>query len=411
MTRVQRPLPHLRVLFLSLAAACALGPCLVAGEEAADSDIKIDDVPAEEDVGTEVQERGEECPGYPSCAFAAAAGGSLERAMVMVRAATAEERKLQLEGSAMKLLPQVRSCTNPEDCPLATDSPASDDNWIAESPDGRGRLQVPASYQWKLENEPYLCIDSPDGDCSYGQNDQLQPEVDNRAILRANALDLHDMDLTGTIPAAGLAMVSDITSLDLSVNRLTGSIPDAIGLCTNLRRVKLSRNELQGWVPMAFGMLTELLYFDVSVNQISGSFPLIFGQMPNLITLNMGSNRLQGSLPHAMFSPWILMEELENHDYALSEIHRITNGGKEELLGLSHDGIQLLEGGESSTSSSETQADDAKAGAEQATDANGGSSGSISDTATADSEEPQAQEKECSDADSDGEGGCKSSET
>mmetsp|Transcript_26653 Transcript_26653/g.61305 ORF Transcript_26653/g.61305 Transcript_26653/m.61305 type:complete len:392 (-) Transcript_26653:33-1208(-) len=308
-----------------------------------DSDVDINDVPADE-IGSDLQERKEECPGYPSCEFAQAAGGSMERAILKVHAAIAVERKQLLEESAMNLLPSNRPCSNEEDCAVTDVAEInSDDRWLAETPDGRGQVAVPASYKFVLENEPYLCVDSPDGDCSY-ENGDLPAEVDNRAIMKADILDLHDMDLTGTIPGAGLALVSEITSLDLSVNRLTGSIPDAIGLLSNLRKVKLSRNELQGWIPLAFGFLQSLLYFDVSVNQISGSFPMIFGQMPNLVTLNMGSNRLQGSLPDAMWTPWILLSEFEEMEYENSEIRRLITGGKDEMLGLSSDGAPMLAG-------------------------------------------------------------------
>mmetsp|Transcript_47143 Transcript_47143/g.86524 ORF Transcript_47143/g.86524 Transcript_47143/m.86524 type:complete len:390 (+) Transcript_47143:95-1264(+) len=328
---------------LRLAVVCVASFALIQNVFADDSDVDIDDVPIEE-LGTELQERKEECPGYPSCEFAAASGGSMERAILKVHAAIAVERKALLEDSAMTLLPSNRPCSSEDDCALADPMEInSDDRWLAETPDGRGQVAVPASYKFILENEPYLCVDSPDGDCSY-ENGDLPAEVDNRAIMRADELDLHDMDLTGTIPAAGLALVSEITSLDLSVNRLTGSIPDAIGLLSNLRKVKLSRNELQGWIPLAFGFLQSLLYFDVSVNQISGSFPMIFGQMPNLVTLNMGSNRLQGSLPDAMWTPWILLSEFEEMAYENSEIRRLITGGKDEMLGLSHDGAPMLAG-------------------------------------------------------------------
>merc|ERR1711977_65226 len=58
-------------------------------------------------------------------------------------------------------------------------------------------------------------------------------------------LDLHGLDLVGTIPAS-IASLKELRKLDLSGNLLTGSIPRSIGDLTKLEQLMLDNNELEG---------------------------------------------------------------------------------------------------------------------------------------------------------------------
>jgi Leucine-rich repeat (LRR) protein len=63
--------------------------------------------------------------------------------------------------------------------------------------------------------------------------------------------------LTGTVPAA-LGKLTALTFLDLGGNKLTGTVPAALGKLTALKELSLRFNGLTGAVPAALGQLTAL---------------------------------------------------------------------------------------------------------------------------------------------------------
>ena len=67
--------------------------------------------------------------------------------------------------------------------------------------------------------------------------------------------------------------VEDTTSLNLSDNQLTGSIPSEIGNLTNLTMLYLYSNQLTGEIPPEIGNLTNLTYLNLSFNQLTGIIP------------------------------------------------------------------------------------------------------------------------------------------
>ena len=110
---------------------------------------------------------------------------------------------------------------------------------------------------------------------------------------RVTWLILSGKNLNGTLPTA-LAELDALTSLDLSNNQLTGSIPDVSDL-TSLDTLDLSRNQLDGEIP-DLSDLTSLLTLYLNDNQLTGSIPDI-GARDSLHTLALYNNRLNGSIP------------------------------------------------------------------------------------------------------------------
>ncbi|XP_028786686.1 receptor-like protein EIX1 [Neltuma alba] len=88
-----------------------------------------------------------------------------------------------------------------------------------------------------------------------------------------------------------------VTGIDLSGNKLSGKIPQEIGMLTGLRSLNLSRNQLDGEIPSEIGRLTSLESLDLSKNHLFGSIPSSFAQLNYLEVLDLSHNALTGKIP------------------------------------------------------------------------------------------------------------------
>ena len=70
--------------------------------------------------------------------------------------------------------------------------------------------------------------------------------------------------------------------MDLSLNLLTGPIPDWLGGLTNLTGMSLWGNQLTGEIPDSLGNLTSLMQLILHENHLSGNFPAALGNLTNL---------------------------------------------------------------------------------------------------------------------------------
>lgn len=80
---------------------------------------------------------------------------------------------------------------------------------------------------------------------------------------------LRDNELTGEI-CSGLSRLNKLEELDLTDNKFTGDIPPSLGELTNLVSLLLGSNELTGSIPSSFSALKNLNVFDLSHNFLSG---------------------------------------------------------------------------------------------------------------------------------------------
>ncbi|KAG8368909.1 hypothetical protein BUALT_Bualt15G0095500 [Buddleja alternifolia] len=76
-----------------------------------------------------------------------------------------------------------------------------------------------------------------------------------------------------------------MVGLNLSRNKLTGSIPLDIGRITNLNFLDFSRNRLSGGISTSLSELSHLGVLDLSYNNLSGKIP----QTTQLLTFNESS--------------------------------------------------------------------------------------------------------------------------
>ncbi|KAI3773433.1 hypothetical protein L1987_47962 [Smallanthus sonchifolius] len=110
---------------------------------------------------------------------------------------------------------------------------------------------------------------------------------------------------TKTLSLTYKGYVLDIMSgLDLSCNKLTGDIPDELGLLTQIRVMNLSHNMLTGRIPLKLSNLINMESLDLSSNSLTGKVPQELTKLNTLSFFNVSYNNLSGKLPEmkAQFS-------------------------------------------------------------------------------------------------------------
>ncbi|ESW09247.1 hypothetical protein PHAVU_009G112200 [Phaseolus vulgaris] len=104
-------------------------------------------------------------------------------------------------------------------------------------------------------------------------------------------------NLIGEIPEYFGDIFTNLVRLDLSMNKLSGSIPRTLFSLRKLRFLYLFSNRLSGVIPSATMQCLELIDVDLAKNNLTGSIPREFGELKNLSTLHLYENHLFGEIP------------------------------------------------------------------------------------------------------------------
>ncbi|KAH9714639.1 protein kinase domain-containing protein [Citrus sinensis] len=105
----------------------------------------------------------------------------------------------------------------------------------------------------------------------------------------------------GEIPSA-LSNCTYLIILSLAYNDFSGAVPREIGNLTKLRELYLGCNRLQGGIPQELGNLAKLEGLQLLQNNLTGEIPLEIGNLQNLEELQLGQNKLIGTVPAAIFN-------------------------------------------------------------------------------------------------------------
>ncbi|RZR90943.1 hypothetical protein BHM03_00018954 [Ensete ventricosum] len=134
-------------------------------------------------------------------------------------------------------------------------------------------------------------------------------------------LDLSTNNFSGAFPDS-IANCSKLTSLDLSGNAFTSTIPCAIGSLSELSVLNLGNNSFDPVIPQELVNCSKLVFLDFSKSGFDGDIQEIFGRfaalsylilhgnqytggiessgilkLPNLVTLDLSLNNLSGNIP------------------------------------------------------------------------------------------------------------------
>ncbi|KAI4991536.1 hypothetical protein ZWY2020_039922 [Hordeum vulgare] len=115
------------------------------------------------------------------------------------------------------------------------------------------------------------------------------------------SISLRGMRLRGTLEPLNFSALRTLRSLDLSRNRLHGSIPSSVEVLKELHALLLHGNRIRGSIPPSLGSLTRLHLLMLQGNQISGEIPRQIGELDDLKSMAQGRNELHHT---KLFAIW-----------------------------------------------------------------------------------------------------------
>ena len=125
-------------------------------------------------------------------------------------------------------------------------------------------------------------------------------------LKKLNILYLVCENISGNIPAS----IGNLTNLrvlsihgpsynsttGLGNGKMSGNIPDIFAGMKNLTSLDLSLQQFSGTLPPSMGELTSLEYLYLEHNQLEGSIDIL-GNLKNLETISLGYNKFSGAIP------------------------------------------------------------------------------------------------------------------
>lgn len=116
--------------------------------------------------------------------------------------------------------------------------------------------------------------------------------------MKLDEIDLSRNRLTGSIPPASDKLFESLQALDLSANNLVGDIPAEMGLFSKLRYLNLSWNALESRIPPELGYFQNLTVLDLRNSGLIGSIPGDICDSGSLAILQLDGNSLTGEIPY-----------------------------------------------------------------------------------------------------------------
>ncbi|KAI3954734.1 hypothetical protein MKW92_020675 [Papaver armeniacum] len=118
-------------------------------------------------------------------------------------------------------------------------------------------------------------------------------------LKQLNTLYIQDNILSG--PLIGVANLSNLVQLDLSLNRFS-TLPNVFASLRKLEYLYAHSNFLSGPLPTSLLSSPTIQFLNLHNNSLNGSLNLNWTSMVSLRSLNLGSNQLHGPIPDTLSS-------------------------------------------------------------------------------------------------------------
>ncbi|XP_054799684.1 probable inactive receptor kinase At4g23740 [Prosopis cineraria] len=119
----------------------------------------------------------------------------------------------------------------------------------------------------------------------------------NSKQSRVVALHLPGAGLSGPFPSNTLGRLSELHTLSLRSNRITGPFPSDFSELKNLSYVYLQFNKFSGPLPSDFSGWNNLIVINLCNNSFTGSIPSSISKLTHLTYLVLANNSLSGEIP------------------------------------------------------------------------------------------------------------------
>ncbi|PRP82378.1 hypothetical protein PROFUN_10154 [Planoprotostelium fungivorum] len=111
-----------------------------------------------------------------------------------------------------------------------------------------------------------------------------------------SSLSLSNNNLNGTFDGSWTSHFSNLTSLDVSLNDLSGRLPDGLSMLLGLTYLNVSFNQFYGLIPN-LSQSVNLTSFDGAGNELNGTMDSFSALLPSsLQSLNLSSNAISGNV-------------------------------------------------------------------------------------------------------------------
>ncbi|XP_074332709.1 uncharacterized protein LOC141670660 [Apium graveolens] len=127
----------------------------------------------------------------------------------------------------------------------------------------------------------------------------LSSHIGNLSFLRE--IYLGGNDLHGSIPNE-IGRLYHLQHLYLGHNSFQGGFPTNLSHCVNIRNISMQYNNLKGKLPTQFASWSKLNFFSLGNNHFTGSIPPSIGNLSSLGFLVLQGNNLAGKIPMELYN-------------------------------------------------------------------------------------------------------------
>ncbi|PHU16748.1 hypothetical protein BC332_12443 [Capsicum chinense] len=136
-----------------------------------------------------------------------------------------------------------------------------------------------------------------------GLNNLSGPLVldEGNIVSNLESLSISRNQISGHIPS-NICQLTELKILSISFNDITGEIPKNIDCLSKLKEFSIGYNPTDGTIPSSLGNISTLQYVYCVSNRLEGPIPPELGKLSNLIQLDFEENYIKGQIPKAIFN-------------------------------------------------------------------------------------------------------------